>query len=198
MNYFSKNLRYLRKSRGLSQQELADALNIRRSNIAAYETKNVEPRLSLINSIAELMEVTLGQLICVDLSKSGGKSPADESPTGMAAGADYAFNSTQAAALRQQSIDIRSMLEGFRIFFSYKKNIATQTEEQTYRAITDDVENFLIFIDQMLKYNEQIIRMLDELGVPNSSALTKPSNWVANGEISASDSSAAVLRNSKG
>ena len=69
MNYLSRNLRYLRKRKKLSQQQFADILNIKRSNIAAYETKNVEPRLALINTMAEYFGVSLSDIISADLKE---------------------------------------------------------------------------------------------------------------------------------
>ena len=57
ISYLSKNLKFLRKSRQWSQEELARRLGIKRSNIAAYESKNVEPRLSLLLSMAKLFNV---------------------------------------------------------------------------------------------------------------------------------------------
>ena len=41
--HFGKNLRFLRRLNGLSQQELANQLHLKRNNIASYESGSAEP-----------------------------------------------------------------------------------------------------------------------------------------------------------
>nr|WP_253931585.1 helix-turn-helix transcriptional regulator [Lewinella sp. W8] len=163
VNYLSRNLRYLRKRKKLSQQQFADILNIKRSNIAAYETKNVEPRLALINTMAEYFGVSLSDIISVDLKERarvaefGGNAITDtehSQQTGM-------VNLRDLQEFQEQSERIRKMLDGFKVFYQYKKEINEKTQED---RLNHDVENFLIFIDHMLEYNEQVIQMLDGAG----------------------------------
>ena len=152
---------------------MADLLSIKRSNIAAYETKNVEPRLSLISAIADLLQVSLADLICVDL-ETGNHAQSDgeqqvvynEKPlTG-------SFQQSQLEKLHQQSLDIRAMLEGFRVFYQYKRKSFATLNDRHQRHIDSDVENFLIFIDHMLQYNEHILEMLDHVGNYSSSSFS--------------------------
>lgn len=172
LNYLSKNIRFLRKQRKLSQHRLAHSLEIKRSNIAAYETKNVEPRLSLISKMAEFFGVSLAQLICEDLEDTHrtGRAP------GQGDGTFYYDRRNEEAIdrlpdqealedFRRQSYNVRKMLEGFRVFYQYKADLLKGSEDS--RQTGSDVENFLIFIDHMLSYNEDIIRLFDpqaELG----------------------------------
>lgn len=145
----------------MSQQQLADQLQIKRSNIAAYETKNVEPRLSLISDIAALFKVSLARLITIDLETTaeflGSATTDSELPFDI----DLPLaNSEDARNLWNQSHDIQAMLEGFRIFYQYKRDKVEVANEIERRRINGDVENFLIFIDHMLQYNQDIINML--------------------------------------
>jgi transcriptional regulator with XRE-family HTH domain len=163
VNYLSSNLRYLRKRKKLSQQQFADVLNIKRSNIAAYETKNVEPRLALINTMAEYFGVSLSDIISVDLKERarlavfGGSAITDNEHrqhTGM-------VKLQHLQEFHDQSERIRKMLDGFKVFYQYKKEINEKMQED---RLNHDVENFLIFIDHMLEYNEQIIQLLEDAG----------------------------------
>jgi transcriptional regulator with XRE-family HTH domain len=45
MSYAGKNLKYLRKLRGWTQEEFANKLKIKRSLVGAYEEERAEPRL---------------------------------------------------------------------------------------------------------------------------------------------------------
>jgi transcriptional regulator with XRE-family HTH domain len=64
------NLKYLRKLRGWTQEEFANKLNIKRSLIGAYEEERAEPRLEVLEIVAELFKLTLDELLLKDLSLS--------------------------------------------------------------------------------------------------------------------------------
>lgn len=63
------NMKLLRDLRNLTQQELADALDIKRSNIGAYEEGRATPKYDSIQKIATFFGVTLDMLIKEDLSQ---------------------------------------------------------------------------------------------------------------------------------
>lgn len=63
MRNISNNLRYLRKSKGLTQQQFADNMEIKRSLVGAYEEDRAEPRYDLLKKFAEFYELTMDELI---------------------------------------------------------------------------------------------------------------------------------------
>src|SRR6188474_358945 len=63
------NLKYLRKRLGITQAQLAEKLNIKRSLIGAYEEGRAEPKLSTLVSIARLFGISLDSLITQDHSQ---------------------------------------------------------------------------------------------------------------------------------
>ena len=62
------NLKYLRKFRGWTQEEFAHKLNIKRSLIGAYEEERADPRLDVLETVAEMFKLTLDELLLQDLS----------------------------------------------------------------------------------------------------------------------------------
>ena len=60
---FATNLKLLRKMQGLTQQDLADALEIKRSAISTYESGFTEPRLTILHKMAQYFDVSMEQLI---------------------------------------------------------------------------------------------------------------------------------------
>lgn len=60
---FLNNLKVLRKEVGMSQLELANALKIERSTIAKYETGDREPDLGTLCQIADVLQVSLDELL---------------------------------------------------------------------------------------------------------------------------------------
>jgi transcriptional regulator with XRE-family HTH domain len=149
VNFLSSNLRHLRKQRKLSQQQLADALGVKRSNIAAYETKNVEPRLSLLNRIATYFSVPLADLILSDLSRlsSAQLRALRDKPTGK----DLSRPSVQ--EIRHILEKMQRAVDGFRVFYEFKREAAGKDEAEEGSR---DIDNFLVFIDHVAEYQRQI------------------------------------------
>jgi transcriptional regulator with XRE-family HTH domain len=71
------NLKFLRKKNGMTQAQLAEKLQIKRSLVGAYEEGRAEPKLSTLVNIAHLFEITLDHLVTADLSKSAFESHRD-------------------------------------------------------------------------------------------------------------------------
>ncbi|MGJ7030470.1 XRE family transcriptional regulator [Niabella hirudinis] len=69
MSIANKNLKYLRKLRGLTQDEFAGKLNIKRSLLGAYEEGRAEPRLEVLEVVCDLFKLTLDDLLRKDLSE---------------------------------------------------------------------------------------------------------------------------------
>lgn len=74
---FSSNLRYLRKERGMSQDELADKLGYKSfTTIQKWESGVSEPSVSTLKVIANIFGVSMDQMINQNLSAPS-SSPAD-------------------------------------------------------------------------------------------------------------------------
>jgi len=71
-SFAGKNLKYLRKLRGLTQEEFATKLHIKRSLLGAYEEERAEPRLDVLEIISDTFKVSLDDLLRKDLSEVRG------------------------------------------------------------------------------------------------------------------------------
>ena len=60
---FRERLRELRQNKGLSQSQLADALNISKSAISMYELGKREPDLETLEGIADFFNVDINYLL---------------------------------------------------------------------------------------------------------------------------------------
>ena len=65
---FSKRLLKLRKSRGLSQIELAQKVQISSSTLGNYENAMGIPSLSVAESLADVLNVSLDYLACGEIA----------------------------------------------------------------------------------------------------------------------------------
>jgi transcriptional regulator with XRE-family HTH domain len=67
--FFAPNLSFLRKKKGLTQAEVATALGLKRNTFSNYETTHSEPDLGTLEKIASFFDISLDELLSVDLSK---------------------------------------------------------------------------------------------------------------------------------
>ena len=63
MENFSQRLRAARRRKGLTQQQMADRLNIHRTAYTKYETTDVEPSLSTFREIVRILDVDPMELL---------------------------------------------------------------------------------------------------------------------------------------
>lgn len=99
MSVASKNLKYLRKLRGLTQEEFANKLSIKRSLLGAYEEERAEPRIEVLEVVADMFKLTLDDLLRKDLGDNKGNYLAKRRAQKLAGGrADIPFVPVKAAA----------------------------------------------------------------------------------------------------
>lgn len=60
---FEQDIRQLRNDKGMTQQEVADALHVSRQTVSAWERGKNYPSLDLLKSISELFDVSFEQLL---------------------------------------------------------------------------------------------------------------------------------------
>ncbi len=72
MSFAGKNLKYLRKLRGWTQEEFSNKLSIKRSLLGAYEEERAEPRLEVLELVSEIFKVSLDELFLKDLGDTRG------------------------------------------------------------------------------------------------------------------------------
>lgn len=73
MNFFAKNLKYLREKRNLDQQKVADDLNIPQSTLSCWENGIRTPKIEQIIDIANYFNVEI-DIISRDYSKNTNKT----------------------------------------------------------------------------------------------------------------------------
>lgn len=61
---FGDRLKELRKSQGLTQEDLATAINVSRQSIGNYENYSVYPDLDTLVKIADFFNVSTDYLLC--------------------------------------------------------------------------------------------------------------------------------------
>ncbi|WP_462265584.1 XRE family transcriptional regulator [Mucilaginibacter sp.] len=63
MSIISSNIKFLRKKKGLTQQQFADTIGIKRSLVGAYEEDRADPKYDLLKKIALFFEISVDDFI---------------------------------------------------------------------------------------------------------------------------------------
>jgi len=74
MSQAGKNLKYLRKLRGWTQEEFASKLKIKRSLLGAYEEERAEPRIEVLEAVSGIFKMSLDELLLQDVSNAKGST----------------------------------------------------------------------------------------------------------------------------
>jgi transcriptional regulator with XRE-family HTH domain len=162
INALAHNLRFLRKKMGISQDEMARRLGIKRSNIAAYEIKNVEPRLRVIMELSDFFKIDLINLIKTPLNEDNFKQLQKQSNQSTEEQPQEIFHLDQRKEIqkfKEKSRKIRQILNGFKAFYSFKKDKFSDNDPQKQKLLFD-IENFLQLTDHLLSHNEELIKAI--------------------------------------
>jgi len=70
MASIANNLKFLRKKKGLTQQEFADIMEVKRASVGSYEEGRAEPKYELLDKIARYYELTMDELVNETIDES--------------------------------------------------------------------------------------------------------------------------------
>ena len=67
--YFTSNLKFLRKRKGRTQDDVAAALNLKRSTLSGYENGVAQPGIEILISFSKYFNVSIDTLLKVDIAR---------------------------------------------------------------------------------------------------------------------------------
>jgi len=67
--YFTSNIKFLRKRRGRTQDDVAVALNLKRSTLSGYENGVAQPGIEILVSFSKYFNMSIDTLLKIDLTK---------------------------------------------------------------------------------------------------------------------------------
>ena len=99
MSIAGKNLKYLRKLRGWTQEEFSSKIGIKRSLLGAYEEERAEPRIDVLEIVGDIFKLSMDELLLKDLGDTRGNYLAKRRAQKLAAGShEIQFVPVKAAA----------------------------------------------------------------------------------------------------
>lgn len=145
MGILANNLRFLRLREGLSQQALADSINLKRGNIASYEKGIAEPSIEKLLRISKRFKIDVDQLIQTDLAQESSKSAEIEESVQLTE--EERLSRMQLILTQSQQMGIA--VEGFVAYSAVRKN--------------PNLEELLIDYQRITTLAQQAIEMIQEL-----------------------------------
>lgn len=79
MSNIAANLKYLRKKKGLTQQQFAEVMDIKRSLVGAYEEGRADPKYELLKKFALFFELTMDELANESINEKWKRKPKSDS-----------------------------------------------------------------------------------------------------------------------
>lgn len=67
--FLQKNIAYLRKLNGLTQEELSNKVLVTRSSISKWESGTYEPEIDSLKRLSEIFSISIDELIFSDLEQ---------------------------------------------------------------------------------------------------------------------------------
>jgi transcriptional regulator with XRE-family HTH domain len=67
--YFTSNIKFLRKRRGRTQDDVAVALNLKRSTLSGYENGVAQPGIEILVSFSRYFNMSIDTMLKIDMSK---------------------------------------------------------------------------------------------------------------------------------
>lgn len=141
-SFITTNLKYLRKRKQLSQQELANQLNLSRSNIAAYERGNSEPNVSKLLRMADFFDVNLSDFLGQDLTQ-------DTIDTNRNVQKTNNIQKEHLEALQEKVDEVDNMLNSIRKFHKFRL--------PSYSNQSSELKSLMINFDNLINLCEYLI-----------------------------------------
>lgn len=175
MTKISNNIKYLRTEKGLSQTAMAEAVGLKRGNIASYEKELAQPSIENLVKIADYFGIDIHQIVNDDLQYLSKKIKHDKNPFKIfeeyfpVQGLKDRVNALKGnhnaedkvKRLRDQNKDIQKMVDGFRAFHKMRMD-SSENPEDLKRKLSADYENLLDILQTVLKSNSDLIKIIDQ------------------------------------
>ncbi len=145
---FGKNLKYLRRLRGISQTELASQLALKRNNIASYESSIVEPNVSNFLKICTYFAVSPSTMLSVNLAEQPIISGPENS--------ESEYLQSKVDDFTKQTNEMTKIYEGYSALKELKKEEAN-SESNILEKTLDDL---LDLLKNLIKNNWSLIQSL--------------------------------------
>lgn len=145
ITFFGKNLKFLRRLKRLTQEQLGNYLELKRNNIASYESTLVEPNLKNFQKIVEFFEIDPKEMLTKDL----GLNPTDLLETEENPNLVEKYLNDNIDNFVKETSNLTKIVEGYKTFYNLKKE----------EGLSDTDKEVFVILDNLLDLMEAIVRL---------------------------------------
>jgi len=149
--YFGKNLKFLRRLKGISQTQLATDLDLNRSKIASYESGMVEPNTATFLKISAYFEISAQEILSQVISENPIEIISHTVPTDDVL---ESYLQEQMSNFTQQTNEMTKIYEGYQTLLELRKEEINDETGPLY-AVLDDL---LDILQKLIETNWQLIQ----------------------------------------
>ena len=175
MTKISSNLKFLRSQKGLSQTAMAEAVGLKRGNIASYEKELAQPSIENLVKIADFFGVDIHQIVNDDLQQLESHKEMSDKVHFSLFEDKFSFqglkdrvaalksnhpSSEKLQQLNNQNQEIFKMVEGFKAYHKMRMHSAKAIDPLSNK-IAADYDNVLEILELVLKSNKDLIAILN-------------------------------------
>ncbi len=154
-HFLASNLRHLRKSMNMSQEDLAARVGLNRGNIASYEKGTAEPKVCNLFRLSEVFGVDPRQLVWTDLTKhqpsANGHSPEV-----------HRFTKEMRQTIAQfeaKANELQAVLTGLHTYYQYKKKTMDDLPDET-RLMLSEFEKLYEVTQELMDSHAALIELI--------------------------------------
>jgi len=149
--HFGKNLRFLRRLKGLSQSKLASQTGMSRNNIASYESGMVEPNGANFLKVCSYFSVDPRDMLENILSETPIESTAHHRPTDGVVGNYLSDHMSQFVV---QTNEMTKILEGYKTYYDLRRS---DDSKESHRDLYATMDDLLSLLESLIKSNWSLI-----------------------------------------
>ncbi len=170
MSILSSNIKFLRNKKGISQTALAEAVALKRGNIASYEKELAQPSVENVMKLADYFKVDINEIIKIDLSndiisdsKRLNRKEHDlfqglkDRVTALKGNSD---KHDKVSNLKKQNEEIFKMVDGFKAYHNHRIKTLDPHNEAA-KKIAFDYDNIIDLLETVLNSNKELIKLID-------------------------------------
>jgi transcriptional regulator with XRE-family HTH domain len=153
--YIDRNIRYLRRRHGWSQEELGTRIGLNRGNIASYENGTAEPKICNLLKLAQLFGVSILDITHRDLSQ-------DVQPEEALSGEMPCIEQSLPRYVHQAQ-ELQAVMKGLHTCCHFKVKNAEEASPRDLHVVAMHFEELFHTAQTLL---EGHLQLLEQLGAP--------------------------------
>lgn len=148
---FGKNMKFLRKRKGLTQGAFAEVLGISRNSIASYENGLVEPNVLIFLKVCKFFDQDPKVMLRQRFDLIDGMQ--NHSREGIKQSINSSFND-----FLVETREVSKVLYGYQEFYSMRRDLANNEQTKDFFLILDDL---LSLLDSLISENIKLIESIE-------------------------------------